>query len=169
MAAPGISGSPPRGRGKGQPEVNAVRALGITPAWAGKRSCRGPVALADEDHPRVGGEKVNVKAVWPGAEGSPPRGRGKGTNNVRPFSDARITPAWAGKSHHFANVGRMVWDHPRVGGEKTSARSSMDGKLGSPPRGRGKGVCLFDSHDRLGITPAWAGKSEFGLWVFVLC
>ena len=33
--------------------------------------------------------------------------------------NARITPAWAGKSVHVRNHNYHKEDHPRVGGEKT--------------------------------------------------
>ena len=33
--------------------------------------------------------------------------------------EARITPAWAGKRRPLSLMMVMVWDHPRVGGEKT--------------------------------------------------
>ena len=32
--------------------------------------------------------------------------------------NARITPAWAGKSAQAWNAGEVDMDHPRVGGEK---------------------------------------------------
>ena len=52
-----ISGSPPRGRGKAGNHVNHASNLGITPAWAGKRSLLIPHPKRCRDHPRVGGEK----------------------------------------------------------------------------------------------------------------
>ncbi len=57
MRAQRIWGSPPHRRGKVLFRRNAEQVTGITPAWAGKRrhTC-GPCA-AQEDHPRVGGEK----------------------------------------------------------------------------------------------------------------
>ena len=53
-----------------------------------------------------------------------------------------------------------MWN-PRVGGEK--ARCSVTGAKfwGSPPRGRGKGDFHIVTHTKVGITPAWAGKSFF--------
>ena len=71
----------------------------------------------------------------------------------------RITPAHAGKSEF-----RRAWvsgsgDHPRACGEKSSAASSSDWLLGSPPRMRGKDLPLVLAHNEAGITPAHAGKS----------
>ena len=51
-------------------------------------------------------------------------------------------------------------DHPRVCGEKTSAGSPQAFLIGSPPRMRGKGVKHRDGRVRVGITPAYAGKSR---------
>ena len=106
----------------------------------------------------MGGEKSGMRAVPLARMGSPPRGRGKVERvpEVRPGH--RITPAWAGKSAQQQVQMWVVWDHPRVGGEKFSTSWRMVPPLGSPPRGRGK-VDRPDIHKRgIGITPAWAGK-----------
>ena len=53
-----VQGSPPRMRGKGVAQINKAAQIGITPAYAGKRSihwCSPPVKW---DHPRVCGEKT---------------------------------------------------------------------------------------------------------------
>ena len=50
-------------------------------------------------------------------------------------------------------------DHPRVCGEKGSAVRVINGKLGSPPRMRGKDSPACCSWPCIGITPAYAGKS----------
>ena len=51
-------------------------------------------------------------------------------------------------------------DHPRVGGEKPARRRAFKRPTGSPPRGRGKVLAALMPENRLGITPAWAGKSH---------
>ena len=95
--------------------------------------------MASRDHPRMGGEK------WAGVEdfmsyiGSPPRGRGK--DGVVP---ADIT----------SRLGS-----PPPGGEKFGHPKYTTNEGGSPPRGRGKGQLPFRNIGRIGITPAWAGKS----------
>ena len=97
-------GSPPRARGK----VFIPRAFpvaeGITPACAGKRNrCRIRPAFR-RDHPRVRGEKADVRPVVRGRWGSPPRARGKVTP-VAPSAWADgITPACAGKRHQKKNL-----------------------------------------------------------------
>ena len=47
-----------------------------------------------------------------------------------------------------------------MGGEKEAKHTDDDRIEGSPPHGRGKAKILLDDGDRLGITPAWAGKSD---------
>ena len=131
----------------------------ITPAQAGKSDRRRPSPLGGWDHPRTGGEKypgsTDPKDRW----GSPPRRRGKVTLPARVQGQVRITPAWAGKSCGWASCGGLSWDHPRVGGEKSSITGTRWAKLGLPPRRRGK-VHDFDQIGRsAGITPARAGKS----------
>ena len=91
-------GSPPRGRGKANLLFYKVNGFGITPAWAGKRPPKTRVQAPHGDHPRVGGEKCDSAEPKSIAEGSPPRGRGKGPCYNEYKFKVRITPAWAGKS-----------------------------------------------------------------------
>ena len=74
----------------------------------------------------------------------------------------RITPACAGKRGPDTEKSSVVWDHPRVCGEKTPCFSTWQTRLGSPPRVRGKGGIGIYSTFTHGITPACAGKSCSG-------
>ena len=156
----GGKGSPPRGRGKGILHPMHCPHGRITPAWAGKSS--GPLRFfaCSEDHPRVGGEKTSRGCQQKHTRGSPPRGRGKVTRLYALADLEGITPAWAGKRPQTAHRVKPQQDHPRVGGEKSSSRSSAAAPRGSPPRGRGKVDGGFLGGCGLGITPAWAGKSQ---------
>ena len=152
-------GLPPRGRGKDLAALGCLRAVRITPAWAGKRLTTPARPRRWTDHPRVGGEK------WAGVEdfmsyiGSPPHGRGKGRSSPCTARRCRITPAWAGKRHSCRMRRWCSGDHPRVGGEKPGSCLCPVLIPGSPPRRRGK-VCAGElGHRADGITPAWAGKS----------
>ena len=151
-------GSPPRGRGKGLCGPLENCAVGITPAWAGKRSLLTTPGRFPWDHPRVGGEKSHAPPAWETNMGSPPRGRGKVMGTVVIGRVEGITPAWAGKSLSTRRVTRMSWDHPRVGGEKELGERKAVNVLGSPPRGRGKASPRAALPAASGITPAWAGK-----------
>ena len=152
-------GSPPRRRGKGISYVLVSEELGITPAWAGKSARVHGSRSSTRDHPRMGGENLNVAMDANPILGSPPHGRGKGKDDRRNQQCGGITPAWAGKRTSFPKRLCRRWDHPRVGGEKLMSATALWYAVGSPPRRRGKagknGGCDFG--DR--ITPAWAGKS----------
>ena len=50
-----------------------------------------------------------------------------------------------------------------MGGEKPLLMMTGVLKWGSPPRGRGKAAAYLPIPFVDGITPAWAGKSVFGL------
>ena len=135
--------------------------------------------MTDKDHPRMGGEKKQCPLLEDNGVGSPPHGRGKvltnglvhGIDGITParrgkvdvlfwgLVDGRITPAQAGKRGSGLLFHRVWWDHPRVGGEKLKHPKYTTDKGGSPPHGRGKEASIFDDGQRLGITPAWAGKS----------
>ena len=87
----------------------------------------------------MGGEKLRFVGIVSALQGSPPRGRGKEPIAGQVGVVVGITPAWAGKSFPKVLVCLADWDHPRVGGEKPDVAAHVRAKLGSPPRGRGKG------------------------------
>ena len=151
-------GSPPRGRGKGGHFPGRVRPQGITPAWAGKSGAGYADKGRPGDHPRVGGEKRRLSECAQWAEGSPPRGRGKVNLGPQLGAGDRITPAWAGKRATPRKNGCPGGDHPRVGGEKWYHIILRRIRRGSPPRGRGKAHDHLVGTNKMGITPAWAGK-----------
>ena len=90
-------GSPPPVRGK----VSHCRIWDllprITPACAGKRQNHGKLALKDEDHPRLCGEKITAPAKRSLQTGSPPPVRGKAHGVLHLLEALGITPACAGK------------------------------------------------------------------------
>ena len=115
------SGSPPRMRGRGMYAMHPARAWGITPAYAGKSK--------------------RLAACAQTAEGSPPRMRGKVNGGIGRTEMFGITPAYAGKRLPCCWVPARRQDHPRVCGEKKSGCVPGRGKVGSPPRMRGKESC----------------------------
>ena len=133
-------------------------AVGITPAYAGKRRLCVVAAHLGRDHPRVCGEKCAPTAQQNTATGSPPRMRGKAGQIQSQTPELGITPAYAGKSLRLCILSRLLQDHPRVCGEKKNVRLTKNSLAGSPPRMRGKvsGFCSCTS--QRGITPAYAGK-----------
>ena len=85
--------------------------------------------------------------------------RGKELSNRVKYVTARITPAYAGKSWRDFAARFVYQDHPRVCGEKLAVFVLCDLTVGSPPRMRGKVLQKRDVLVRIGITPAYAGKS----------
>ena len=71
---------------------------GITPAYAGKRRGLNEFYSVSKDHPRLCGEKSLGNKNARERQGSPPPMRGKEKSLARPYSENRITPAYAGKS-----------------------------------------------------------------------
>ena len=113
-----VQGSPPRMRGKAILRSSPAQLVGITPAYAGKRSACSPPSPHSRDHPRVCGEKAVAVVSSSFTLGSPPRVRGKGDNGNVQIAQAGITPACAGKSICFRARQCVRKDHPRVCGEK---------------------------------------------------
>ena len=162
--SPGVmdEGSPPRVRGK---ENHAVRCWGvyrITPACAGKRAVIAATDAIPRDHPRVCGEKAAPTTGRASILGSPPRVRGKVNSLITNYNNVGITPACAGKSGQGRLYLGVLWDHPRVCGEKRLEAEISGNARGSPPRVRGKACPQLRSVCRCRITPACAGKSTAG-------
>ena len=70
-----------------------------------------------------------------------------------------VSPAYAGKSWTARAAASACWDHPRVCGEKQTVGNTSPAALGSPPHVRGKDPRIRKNLERMGITPACAGKS----------
>ena len=92
--------------------------------------------------------------------GSPPRMRGKVVAVEERDHHLGITPAYAGKRSGSRGIQGGQRDHPRVCGEKSGAALRGSAAMGSPPRMRGKGIQQGDCWVTVGITPAYAGKSQ---------
>ena len=104
------------------------------------------------------GEKSSVRQSYSGKKGSPPRARGKVTEEIIVCAGVGITPACAGKSQGWLRGWGYTQDHPRVRGEKIPLFGWADDGWGSPPRARGKVDQLGGHIIPAGITPACAGK-----------
>ena len=113
----------------------------------------------------MGGEEGLSKNSPVPSTGLPPRGRGRERHVVGNTDKLGITPAWAGK-RIFSALGRMaVGDYPRVGGEELRGLFRGQEAKGLPPRGRGRGIILLTHETLERITPAWAGKSSWLMWL----
>ena len=152
-------GSPPRMRGKDAAAGRQGHRIGITPAYAGKRTGARESLPTVRDHPRVCGEKSYATRSTIRLLGSPPRVRGKEWYLQGESPAPGITPAYAGKSGWRSCCPGCNRDHPRVCGEKSQPAVRRSCAKGSPPRVRGKGVQSCNERVAVGITPAYAGKS----------
>ena len=88
--------------------------------------------------------------------------RGKVAESRREETPHRITPAYAGKRYQRWSVAIVRWDHPRLCGEKHGDFRTRERRTGSPPPMRGKAAPSVADLKSVRITPAYAGKSDFG-------
>ena len=153
-------GSPPPMRGKVDNVSTILAAVRITPAYAGKSTKKCCCSCVSEDHPRLCGEKQFKFHLLYLQKGSPPPMRGKEIADVHDGKDGGITPAYAGKSCYRGRKDLCYEDHPRLCGEKIPQQYETGSKWGSPPPMRGKGPFCGGSLFEVGITPAYAGKSN---------
>ena len=128
-------------------------------ACAGKSLRSNHSAHKVQDHPRLRGEKCIFLPFQFRSSGSPPLARGKASINCRAVKFSGITPACAGKRDISCIDWIIVWDHPRLRGEKLRLTFLMSNGLGSPPLARGKVISAPSRNTGNRITPACAGKS----------
>ena len=133
------TGSPPRVRGKQLGIHHAATHQGITPARAGKTTCRPRPRSRAGDHPRACGENYPSARRPQRLSGSPPRVRGKHALKEKSNQTLWITPARAGKTFARAPIRFAA--------------------TGSPPRVRGKPGKTQQAFAESRITPARAGKT----------
>ena len=114
-----LSGSPPPMRGKVISHCRQPARLRITPAYAGKSYFHEHSPRKSRDHPRLCGEKGVLLAGQFWKWGSPPPMRGKVLKGCLCRYKDRITPAYAGKRVSLLAFAMLVWDHPRLCGEKS--------------------------------------------------
>ena len=88
--------------------------------------------------------------------------RGKQLQFVNYYRQTRITPAGAGKTLRTTIICSGVKDHPRRCGENPNDEPVPLHTAGSPPQVRGKQAAESCQAAMLRITPAGAGKTEYG-------
>ena len=165
---------------RGNPDADSARRS--IPAWAGKPTRSGRMALVVPVHPRVGGETDDAIVTGRRFGRSIPAWAGKPRMNTLNRSWCRRSiPAWAGKprdrttrvrrcsgpsprgrgNHGVVDgvYGAVAWVHPRVGGETPRLEPSPRTAGGPSPRGRGNrpGNCLEASGYR-GPSPRGRGN-----------
>ena len=146
-----------RGKHNGGGTVRA--APRITPAHAGKTCSLRLESSPRPDHPRACGENTFCRSRATFPSGSPPRMRGKPVLSFPLRHDVRITPAHAGKTELERLMPLIKSDHPRACGENTDFSTPKKSASGSPPRMRGKLLCIDEVFELVRITPAHAGKT----------
>ena len=109
--------------------------------------------------PCIRREKHSAASFQTGGAGSSPHMRGKLIAVIQVDVQRRITPAYAGKSPAPAHTPTFRRDHPRIRGEKIISLFYLPRQGGSPPHTRGKVESTLAQYRKLGITPAYAGKS----------
>ena len=133
--------------------------LGLIPAHAGKTGSQRPRTCRVWAHPRSRGENPPNSAARPPTPGSSPLTRGKHGGYALPDGVPGLIPAHAGKTTRRRATTSSARAHPRSRGENFCCSFCVVCGLGSSPLTRGKLVGLCDTHCRIGLIPAHAGKT----------
>ena len=110
-------------------------------------------------HPRVCGENEFPQDAVGLFPGSSPRMRGKQEFESLKSLASGLIPAYAGKTNQNDTVSVYAWAHPRVCGENRRAKCESIILMGSSPRMRGKQRRGSLQALRVGLIPAYAGKT----------
>ena len=137
----------------------ALLAARIIPALAGSTLGHDTSPAFAADHPRVGGEHVNMVTVAAVTGGSSPRWRGARRGSRWCDQRVRIIPALAGSTTTCYQRARSCSDHPRVGGEHGPRWRGRPSWPGSSPRWRGAHDTLNFRNRVARIIPALAGST----------
>ncbi len=77
-----------------------------------------------------------------------------------------ITPAYAGRTENNWQKQAEAWDHPRLCGKDNNFLLFLFRASGSPPLMREGQDDILTIPEDVGITPAYAGRTEMG-WLFL--
>ena len=132
-------GSPPLVRERLSPNCYSIRAIGITPARAGKTMASMLAISCSRDHPRSCGKDIYCQESVSRAVGSPPLVRERPLADHIDFAQIGITPARAGKTCRETFGGLSFHGSPPLVRERRQVK-----------------VIVIKNH---GITPARAGKT----------
>ena len=168
----GVSPSPlsaecadhPHARGRRYTANQRIFEWAGSPPCAGKTGRRADLQPAVGHHPRMRGEDQRFLRMPATRRTSPPHARGRLVNEPFGGNAYHITPACAGKTPAHLVCATITTDHPRMRGEDIRTPNVAYDKLGSPPHARGRLHPRLDLGDRVGITPACAGKTNKVSW-----
>ncbi len=125
--ARGTRGAESRGRARGR----------IIPACAGNAHLAQSSLCAATDHPRMRGERPEMRRFSPPMSGSSPHARGTLAGTHHEGKGFRIIPACAGNAIPADNSFMLPSDHPRMRGERGHATRLRVCGAGSSPHARG--------------------------------
>ncbi len=154
-----FGGSPPRRRGRRNPQDRGPARPGLTPAQAGTAAPRWGFHQLAGAHPRAGGDGPGTPPEEGESGGSPPRRRGRPLPGGVSISSRGLTPAQAGTASGCLPRSPAWRAHPRAGGDGWTARRERVLSVGSPPRRRGRLAIGGLGREVGGLTPAQAGTA----------
>ena len=153
------TGPPPRARGRLRAQPSTVAHARTTPASAGTTEPPTGDGGVSRDHPRERGDDLWQTTPPMIGRGPPPRARGRRVLHRVPGGSVGTTPASAGTTSCSTSGCSSATDHPRERGDDEAMQREVQGKLGPPPRARGRHRRDGDRAPGLGTTPASAGTT----------
>ena len=151
--------TPPPRRGRLFPGSAHRTFPGNTPAEAGKTKHGTEAHSQKAKHPRRGGEDLSMCLLGRRRRETPPPRRGRRESEGISGFRVRNTPAEAGKTNALHLAFHCVQKHPRRGGEDELDGLRKVGLVETPPPRRGRLSVRVPIVQKVGNTPAEAGKT----------
>ena len=130
--------TPPLTRGRRPAQALQERALGNTPAYAGKTRSQGASVPMPQKHPRLRGEDAPREESRGSTSETPPLTRGRPQATSKETVPKGNTPAYAGKTYDLPVGAGDSEKHPRLRGEDSPRKSVEVPVMETPPLTRGR-------------------------------
>ena len=155
-----LAGSSPHTRGARLHNLIGDPGVRIIPAYAGSTPPNVRRYDSRQDHPRIRGEHIDLRAAEDTTKGSSPHTRGALVLTGGHPPDKRIIPAYAGSTTMRSFLPGGAADHPRIRGEHRERPPRLVLLVGSSPHTRGAPMISMCGAGTRGIIPAYAGSTS---------
>ena len=151
--------TPPLTRGRLTYSNRVIIDTRNTPAYAGKTAVVRVVVEVNRNTPAYAGKTTQEASAASVLSETPPLTRGRPRYVDRLLNVDGNTPAYAGKTVSRRSRSRRGWKHPRLRGEDSGRKRRPHAIRETPPLTRGRPQPLPHAPERVGNTPAYAGKT----------
>ena len=136
----------------------------LIPAYAGRTCLYSAAVMPWAAHPRLRGADLPIDYDLFGRTGSSPLTRGGRAGFKGTAHEIGLIPAYAGRTRAIGYVRDLIEAHPRLRGADNLTSVVAGSMMGSSPLTRGGRPNLGIQQCRVGLIPAYAGRTGPCVW-----